>query len=161
MMIRLVCFILFYFSFNFVSSQKNNKIYFSNSQLINSNNWVIDYPDNTKLPFTSSEIKKLEYVYLDNLKKQILNKPSRVLDFKHIFRNRIFIQKEEVKDISKYPLLSTVPLFNIFNEAIEIPVFIVKDFNPFVYNFNFNSKFRLIYRVDNTKYLVIIKSKFN
>lgn len=160
-MVRLLCFIIFYLTINFVNSQINNEAYNSNSQLISSNNWVIDYPDNTKLPFTISEIKKLEYVYLENLKMQILNKPSRVLDFKHIFRNRIFIQKEEIKDISNYPLLSTVPVFNIFNETMQIPSFIAEDFNPFVYNFNFNSKSRLIYRVDNTQYLVIIKSKFN
>ena len=161
MMTRLVCFILFYLSINLVSGQVDNKIYNSDVQANDSYNWVIDYPDNTNLPFTNSEITNLKYVYLENLKKQILDKPSRVLDVKHIFRNRIFIQKEVVKDISDYPLLSSVPVFNIFNKETEVPFFNEEDFNPLVYNFNFNSKSRLIYRVDNTQYLIIIKSKFN
>ena len=161
MMTRLVCFILFYLSINLVSGQVDNKISNSDVQLNDSYNWVIDYPDNTNLPFTNSEIINLKYVYLENLKKQILDKPSRVLDIKDIFRNRVFIQKEVVKDISNYRLLSSVPVFNIFNKAMEVPYFNEEDFNPLVYNFNFNSKSRLIYRVDNTQYLIIIKSKFN
>ena len=160
-MTRLVCFILFYLSINFVLGQVNNKISNLDIQVNDSYNWVINYPDNTNLPFTNSEIKKLEYVYLENLKKQILDKPSRILDVKHIFRNRVLIQKEDVKDISNYPLLSTVPVFDIFNKSMKIPVFTEEDFNPLVYNFNFNSKSRLIYRVDNTQFLIIIKSKFN
>ena len=161
MMTRPVCFILFYLSINLVSGQVDNKISKSNVQVNDPSNWVIDYPVNTNLPFTNSEIINLKYVYLENLKKQILDKPSRVLDVKHIFRNRVFIQKEVIKDISNYPLLSSVPVFNIFNKAMEVPMFIVESFNPLVYNFNFNSKSRLIYRVDNTQYLIIIKSKFN
>ena len=161
MMTRPVCFILFYLSINFVSGQVNNKISNLDIQVNDSYNWVINYPDNTNLPFTNSEIKKLEYVYLEHLKKQILDKPSRILDVKHIFRNRVLIQKEDVKNISNYPLLSTVPVFDIFNKSMKIPVFTVEDFNPLVYNFNFNSKSRLIYRVDNTQHLIIIKSKFN
>jgi hypothetical protein len=90
-----------------------------------------------------------------------LDKPSRVNDIKHIFRNRVFIQNEDVKDISNYPLLSSVPVFDVFNNKIIIPFFNKDSFNPLIYNFNFNSKGRLIYRVDNTNYLIIIKSKFN
>jgi hypothetical protein len=148
-------------SINFVSAQVNNKISNSDVQDNKSYNWVVEYPDNTHLPFTASEIKKLEYVYGKDLQKHILNRPSRVLDIKDIFRNRFFIQKEDVKDISNYPLLSTVLVFDIFNKGMEIPMFTLDNFNPLVYNFNFNSKSRLIYRVDNTQFLIIIKSKFN
>jgi hypothetical protein len=95
------------------------------------------------------------------LKKYVLDKPSRVLDIKHIFRNRIVVLNEDIKDIANYPLLSTVSVFDVFNNLIETPLFNKETFNPLIYNFNFNSKSRLIYRVDNTNYLIVIKSKFN
>ena len=38
------------------------------------------------------------------------------------------------------------------------PHFDKETFNPFIYNFNFGSKSELIYRVDNSDYIIIIKS---
>ena len=153
-------FIILCFSINLVFSQHNN---FSNksSSENNSYNWIVDYPDNIRLPFTNLEIQKLKYIYGDQLKKYVLDKPSRVKDIKHILRNRVVIQNEDVKDISNYPLLSTVSIFDVFNNSIKFPLFNKDNFNPLIYNFNFNSKTRLIYRVDNTNYLIVIKSKFN
>ena len=153
-------FIILCFSINLVFSQHNN---FSNksSSEKNSYNWIVDYPDNIRLPFTNLEIQKLKYIYGDQLKKYVLDKPSRVKDIKHILRNRVVIQNEEVKDISNYPLLSTISVFDVFNNSIQFPLFNKDNFNPLIYNFNFNSKTRLIYRVDNTNYLIVIKSKFN
>jgi hypothetical protein len=153
-------FIILCFSINLVFSQHNN---FSNksSSENNSYNWIVDYPDNIRLPFTNLEIQKLKYIYGDQLKKYVLDKPSRVKDIKHILRNRVVIQNEEVKDISNYPLLSTISVFDVFNNSIQFPLFDKENFNPLIYNFNFNSKTRLIYRVDNTNYLIVIKSKFN
>jgi hypothetical protein len=153
-------FIILCFSINLVFSQHNN---FSNksSSENNSYNWIVDYPDNIRLPFTNLEIQKLKYIYGDQLKKYVLDKPSRVKDIKHILRNRVVIQNEDVKDISNYPLLSTISVFDVFNNSIQFPLFNKDNFNPLIYNFNFNSKTRLIYRVDNTNYLIVIKSKFN
>lgn len=152
-------FILF-FSINLVFTQQNNKLLKDSSSKNNSYNWVVDYPENIRLPFTNLEIQKLKYVYGDKLQKYVLDKPSRVKDIKHIFRNRVVIQNEDVKDISNYPLLSSVPVFDSFNNLVQFPLFDKVTFNPLIFNFNFNSKRRLIYRVDNTNYLIIIKSKF-
>ena len=111
-------FIILCFSINLVFSQHNN---FSNksSSENNSYNWIVDYPDNIRLPFTNLEIQKLKYIYGDQLKKYVLDKPSRVKDIKHILRNRVVIQNEEVKDISNYPLLSTISVFDVFNNSIQ------------------------------------------
>ena len=153
--------IIFYFSINLVSAQENNNLLSVDINKKNSYNCVVDHPKNIQLPFTNLEIQKLEYVYGDKLKKYVLDKPSRVNDIKHIFRNSVLIQNEDVKDISNYPLLSSVPVFDVFNNKMIIPTFNKDSFNPLIYNFNFNSKRRLIYRVDNTNYLIVIKSKFN
>ena len=153
--------IIFYFSINLVFAQENNNLLSVDINKKYSHNWVVDHPKNIQLPFTNLEIQKLEYVYGDKLKKYVLDKPSRVNDIKHIFRNRVLIQNEDVKDISNYSLLSSVPFFDVFNNKMIIPTFNKDSFNPLIYNFNFNSKRRLIYRVDNTNYLIVIKSKFN
>ena len=152
---------IFYFSISFVFTQENNNLLIVDSKKNRSYNCVVDYPKNVHLPFTNLETHKLKYVYGINLKKYVLDKPSRVLDIKHIFRNRIVILNEDIKDIANYPLLSTVSVFDVFNNLIETPLFNKETFNPLIYNFNFNSKSRLIYRVDNTNYLIVIKSKFN
>jgi hypothetical protein len=140
-----------------------HNVNFLNKNVIkkNSYNWIVDYPKNIELPLTNSEIQMLEHVYVDKLKKYVLDKPSRVKDIKHIFRNRVIIQCEDVKDISNYPLLSTISVFNAFNDLLEPPLFDKDAFNPLIFNFDFNSKRRLIYRVDNTNFLIVVKSKFN
>ena len=102
----------------------------------------------------------LKYVYANNLKKYVLDKPAIVKDIKHILRNRIFIGKKSSTPQVKYPLLSTVKLFNIYNKNLIRPDFDKETFNPFVYNFNFGSKSELIYRVDNSDYIIIIKSRY-
>ena len=63
-------FIILCFSINLVFSQHNN---FSNksSSENNSYNWIVDYPDNIRLPFTNLEIQKLKYIYGDQLKKYV------------------------------------------------------------------------------------------
>lgn len=123
--------------------------------------WKVNYSENCFLPFTDSEIAMLNDVFVDNLDTYVLDKPNRALDIKDILRNRVNIYKEEIKDISNYPLLSSVGLFNIFNNNETPPVFDKDNFNPLIYNFEFGSKSRQVYRVDNTNYLIIINSKFS
>lgn len=123
--------------------------------------WKVNYSENCFLPFTDSEIAMLNDVFVDNLDTYVLDKPNRALDIKDILRNRVNIYKEEIKDISNYPLLSSVGLFNIFNNNETLPVFDKDNFNPLIYNFEFGSKSRQVYRVDNTNYLIIINSKFS
>lgn len=123
--------------------------------------WKVNYSENCFLPFTDSEIAMLNDVFVDNLDTYVLDKPNRALDIKDILRNRVNIYKEEIKDISNYPLLSSVGLFNIFNNNETPPVFDKDNFNPLIYNFEFGSKSRQVYKVDNTNYLIIINSKFS
>jgi hypothetical protein len=102
----------------------------------------------------------LKYVYANNLKKYVLDKPAISIHIKNIFRNRIFIGKKSLYSEVKYPLLSSVDLFNIYNKNLIRPPFDKEKFNPFIYNFNFGSKSELIYRVDNSDYIIIIKSRY-
>ncbi len=121
--------------------------------------WVTYYPSNVDLPFSNSELNKLEEVYDQNLKDQILDRPIRIKDIKDILRNRVYIYQENIKDLSDIGLLSEVALFEIYNKKIIRPVFDINNFNPLLYNFNFFLKTKQIYRVDNTNYLIVIKPR--
>jgi len=123
------------------------------------NEWITHYPSNVDLSFSKLELNKLEEAYGQNLNDQILDRPIRVKDIKDILRNRIHIYQENIKDVSIVPLLSNVPIFNIYNHRLNRPVFNRNNFNPLLYNFNFFSKTKQIYRVDNTNYLIVIKPR--
>ena len=152
-----IFYITYFFLFNFTNQEVVNTY---NSDNYNYS-WKVNYSENCFLPFTDSEIAMLNDVFVDNLDTYVLDKPNRALDIKDILRNRVNIYKEEIKDISNYPLLSSVGLFNIFNNNETPPVFDKDNFNPLIYNFEFGSKSRQVYRVDNTNYLIIINSKFS
>ena len=122
-------------------------------------NWTTHYPSNIDLPFSKSELNKLEEVYDQNLNDQILDRPIRIKDIKDILRNRVYIYQENIKDLSDIGLLSEVALFEIYNKKIIRPVFDINNFNPLLYNFNFFSKLKQTYRVDNTSYLIVIKPR--
>ena len=142
--------ILVFSSFGALTAQNNIK---------KQTDWITHYPDNINIPFTNSELAKLKMAYGNQLENQILDRPVRVKDVKDIFRNRIIIYQENIKDLTKIPLLSQVPIFTIYNDKISTPVFDKNNFNPLLYNFNFFSKTKQIYRVDNTNFLIVIKPR--
>lgn len=142
--------ILLFLNFGAVIAQNNSNKYDS---------WVTQYPENIITPFTNDELAKLEEVYGDELKNKILDRPVRIKDIKDIFRNRVYVYQENNKDLSKIQLLSEVPVFDIYNDKSVRPTFNGNNFNPLLYNFNFFSKTKQIYRVDNTNYLIIIKPR--
>tara|TARA_B100000959_G_scaffold249489_1_gene277307 strand:- start:155 stop:619 length:465 start_codon:yes stop_codon:yes gene_type:complete len=121
--------------------------------------WITHYPSNVEAPFSNDELIKLEAAYGDELQNQILRRPIRVKDIKDILRNRVFIYQENIKDLSKTPLLSEITIFNIYNHKSNRPIFRENDFNPLLYNLNFFSKAKQTYRVDNTNYLIVIKPR--
>ena len=142
--------ILVFSSFGALTAQNNVK---------KQTDWITNYPDNINIPFTNSELSMLKMAYGNQLENQILDRPVRVKDIKDIFRNRVIIYQENIKDLAKIPLLSQVPIFTIYNDKISTPVFDKNNFNPLLYNFNFFSKTKQIYRVDNTNFLIVIKPR--
>ncbi|HRV54817.1 MAG TPA: hypothetical protein P5264_04705, partial [Mangrovimonas sp.] len=73
------------------------------------------YTKNTTTPFTPQELKMLQEVYGNALQEEILDKPQRVKDIKHLLRNRIvYFQEQNPKNFKTYQLLSSAPLFDVF-----------------------------------------------
>ena len=122
------------------------------------NSWISSFPENINLPLNASEIDKIESAYDDKAYiKKIYSSKALTKEFKDILRNRVKIEQENIKDISTIPYLSSVKFLG--NKKLFPKKFIVNNFNPLLYEFNFNSKTKKIYRVDGTNYLIIINPK--
>ncbi|MBR9915873.1 MAG: hypothetical protein GYB32_13830 [Algicola sp.] len=119
------------------------------------------YNDNVDAPLTAKELAQIVEVYGEHAEEDILSKPQRLKDVKHILRNRVEIIELPGKDLSSFINLSTVPLFNHYNKGLSRDaMYNASTFNPLKYQFNFHSREgSKTYRFDNSQYLVIIKSQ--
>ena len=123
------------------------------SQEKKTNSWITEYPDNIALPLTNLEIKKIEAAFQDELYlNRIYSSKSLITDIKDILRNRVSIELENIKDISHLPLLSSL------NFKVKTK-FDLRNFNPLLYDFDFQSKTQKMFRVDDTNYVIIVKPK--
>ena len=123
------------------------------------NSEVIIFNKNTAESFSVKELQMLKEVYGNELQKEILNRPSRVLSVKEILRNRVLIQ--EVSD-PKYQkpctMLSDIPVFDAFVKDLERDkYFDLLSFNPLKYDFKFHSPSIQLIRVDDTDIFITIK----
>lgn len=115
------------------------------------------YADNVKAPLTAKELKMLKDVYADQLDQEVLNRPQRLKDIKNILRNRVEIVEHKNKDLSYFPALSSMPLFNIYNKALTRDAFFSpENFNVLKYNLPFYGKKRVTYHIDNSAYILTI-----
>ena len=119
------------------------------------------YNDNVDAPLTAKELQQITEVYGEHAEEDILSKPQRLKDVKHILRNRVEIIEHPGKDLSSFENLSTVPLFNHYNKGLSRDAsYNASTFNPLKYQFNFYSREgSKTYRFDNSQFLVIIKSQ--
>ena len=123
------------------------------SQEKKANSWITEYPNNIALPLTNLEIEKIEAAFQDELYlNRIYSSKSLITDIKDILRNRVSIELENIKDISHLPLLSSL------NFKVKTK-FDLRNFNPLLYDFDFQSKTQKMFRVDDTNYVIIVKPK--
>lgn len=120
---------------------------------------LVKYDKNVDAPLTAKELAMLKEVYQDKLDKYVLSNKQRVKDFKHLLRNRIVITElPNITDDSKYILLSSVKLFNNYNQNLKRDdTFNSSTFNPLKYNLRFFTTGSSMYKIDNTNYYIIIK----
>ncbi|MBV7269952.1 hypothetical protein [Winogradskyella luteola] len=123
---------------------------------------AVKYKDNVKAPLTSNELSKIQEVYQESTKKQVLDRPAYVKRIKHLLRNRFSIIQINIKEKQRnYTLLSEVDLFNHYNKNLKRDTnFNRQTFNPLKYNFDFYPSENKLYRVDGTNYFIQIKSQF-
>jgi len=126
------------------------------SQKFDEQKWVVDFPENVNTELTSEENNMIEEAFGMDLKNKILSNHSRLMDIKDILRNRVELFDAKEKNISSIMTLSKVPLYDF---RLLPKSFDPNNFNPLLYNFNFYSKETLVYRVENTSYLIFIQPR--
>ena len=126
---------------------------FSQSETINSSD--TDPEINVDYPFTSQELSFIENAYDDETLKRI-NKIKPLEKYvKDILRNRVQILNKNYQTNENIPKLSSVSTFT------TIKKFNTNNFNPLLYNFDFDSQKSQIYRVDGTDLIINIIPKEN
>tara|TARA_B100001939_G_scaffold312595_1_gene295864 strand:- start:122 stop:559 length:438 start_codon:yes stop_codon:yes gene_type:complete len=134
--------LLFTFSFVFSQSDKHNP-------------WIIQLGDDVNNPFTNQEIKFIKSALSEQAYNRVINIRALEQNIKDILRNRVQILKKRFYAYEKFPKLSSVTNFN------SPKVFRKNNFNPLLYDFDFESLESQIYRVDGTDYIInIIPKKF-
>ena len=96
------------------------------------------------------EIKYILEAYGESTYKRIININPLLLNIKDILRNRVEILKK------KYYKNEEIKKLSLVKKTNSNPIFDINDFNPLLYDFDFESKKNQIYRVDNTDYLINI-----
>lgn len=101
---------------------------------------------------------KIQEVYGDKTQEMVGNDPERLSFFNDLLLNRIEIIKSDNSSEDKYIKLSTVALLNKYNPNLKRDTdFDPLNFNPLKYNLIFTSKKTVIYRIDNTDYIIVIQ----
>ena len=120
------------------------------SQNKNYNSWTIEFNENVHRPLNDIEIKYILEAYGESTYKRILNINPLLLNIKDILRNRVEILKK------KYYKNEEIKKLSLVKKTNSNQIFDINDFNPLLYDFDFESKKNQIYRVDNTDYLINI-----
>jgi hypothetical protein len=103
---------------------------------------------------------KIQEVYGDKTQEIAQNDPERIKLLNDLLDNRIKIIESPIVGEDKYTKLSSVPLLNKYNTNLKRDlIFDPANFNPLKYSMNFFTSEVLIYRVDNTDYLIVIQQQ--
>ena len=126
---------------------------FSQSDMINSLN--TNSEKNIDYSLTSQELSFIENAFDDETLKRI-NKIKPLEKYvKEILRNRVQILNKKYQTNENLPKLSSV------STITTIKKFNTDNFNPLLYNFDFDSQKSQIYRVDGTDLVINIIPKKN
>ena len=126
---------------------------FSQSDMINSLN--TNSEKNVDYPLTSQELSFIENAFDDETLKRIFKIKPLEKYIKDILRNRVQILNKEYQTNENLPKLSSV------STITTIKKFNTNNFNPLIYNFDFDSQKSQIYRVDGTDLVINIIPKEN
>lgn len=101
---------------------------------------------------------KIQEVYGDITQQIVQNEPERIIALNDLLDNRIKIVVSPVVGEDKYTKLSSVELLNKYNPNLKRDEgFDPNNFNALKYNMNFFNSQAVVYRVDNTDYIIVIK----
>ncbi|MES2516206.1 MAG: GTP cyclohydrolase [Bacteroidota bacterium] len=101
---------------------------------------------------------KIQEVYGNKTQELVINDPDRSAFLTDLIENRIKIIELALSPNEKYAKLSDVALLNKYNTSLTRDIaFDANTFNALKYDFIVSSKTPVVYRVDNTDYLIVIQ----
>lgn len=108
--------------------------------------------------YTKSQIEAfVREVFKDKADELVLNSNSRRLEIITDFLNRVEIYENANLGSKKIELLSSIPINRKYNPDLKLDTYYNQNtFNPLKYDFNMSSNKILIYRIDNTNYIIRI-----
>ena len=110
---------------------------------------------NVDYPLTNQELSFIENAFDDETLKRIKKIKPLEKYVKDILRNRVQILNKKYQTNENLPKLSSV------STITTIKKFNTNNFNPLLYNFDFDSQKSQIYRVDGTDLVINIIPKKN
>ena len=132
--------LFFTFSFIFPQSDKHNP-------------WIIELGDSVTNPLTNQEIRFIKSALGEEAYYRIINIKALEQNIKDILRNRVQILTKRYIPSEKIPKLSSITNSN------SSQIFDKYNFNPLLYDFDFESFESQVYRVDGTDYIINIIPK--
>jgi len=119
---------------------------------------------NTKLglfcveKYTKDQIEVfVREVFKDKADELVLKSNTRRLEIITDFLNRVEIYENANLGSKKIELLSSIPINRKYNPDLKLDTYYNQNtFNPLKYDFNMSSSEILIYRIDNTNYIIRI-----
>ena len=131
-----------FFTFSFIFSQSDKH-----------NPWIIELGESVADPLTKQEIRLIKSALSEEAYHRIINVKALEQNIKDILRNRVQILTKRYFPSEKFPKLSSI------TDSNSSQIFNKHNFNPLLYNFDFESFESQIYRVDGTDYIINIIPK--
>ena len=131
-----------FFTFSFIFSQSDKH-----------NPWIIELDESVANPLTNQEIRFIKSALSEEAYYRIINVKALEQNIKDILRNRVQILTKKYFTSEKFPKLSTISNSNSSQK------FNKHNFNPLLYDFDFESFESQIYRVNGTDYIINIIPK--
>ena len=133
---------LVFFSSSFIFSQSSKH-----------NSWITDLDKNVNAPFSEKEKLYIKVALGEDILKKFKKIKPLEINIKNILRNRVQILNKKFAVNESFPKLSSVSNSN------KSSGFIPDNFNPLLYDFDFDSTTSQTFRVDGTDYLINIIPK--
>ena len=131
-----------FFTFSFIFSQSDKH-----------NPWIIELGESVADPLTKQEIRLIKSALSEEAYHRIINVKALEQNIKDILRNRVQILTKRFMPSEKFLKLSSITNSNSSQKFSKY------NFNPLLYDFDFESFESQIYRVDGTDYIVNIIPK--
>jgi hypothetical protein len=142
MKLKYFALLLLFFTFSFIFSQSDKH-----------NPWIIELGESVANPFTNQEISFIKSALGEDAYYRIISIRALEQNIKDILRNRVQILTKRYMPSEKFLKLSSITNSNSSQKFSNY------NFNPLLYDFDFESFESQIYRVDGTDYIINIIPK--